>query len=175
MLLRDLVRQTWADAGVYDIRDARLQRFLQYVEGQRVECWPEIAGTFRRRFPEYFRVLVPPLVAVEDRALRIHLIASIDRDNKDDMAMLRSAVAQADPDRHRFELDALRKRDLLAETGGGKTPDTPDQDLKPGTDVAQTLDPTFGKRPDAGPITDQTLKPERPEKPPGGPTPKRGR
>lgn len=125
MFLRDLVRQTWADAGVYDIPDARLQRFLQYVEAQRVECWPQIAATFRRQFPDYARVLVPPLVEVEDRALRIHLIASVDRNNKDDMALLREAVARADPEQHRFELDALAKRGLLGGGGGKPDPDKP--------------------------------------------------
>lgn len=110
MLLRDLVRQTWADKGVYAVTDARLQEFLTYVDEHELDCWEELVAEFRKSYYDLFELVVPPLMAVDDTPLRLALIHSLDVRRRQESSLLRTFVGSADPEKHAVELKQARKK-----------------------------------------------------------------
>jgi hypothetical protein len=110
MLLRDLVKQTWADNGVYAMPDARLREFLTYVDEHDLDCWDELVAEFRTSYYDLFGRVVPPLMAVDDTTLRSALIHSLDVRRRQEASLLRAFVGSADPEKHALELEAARRK-----------------------------------------------------------------
>jgi len=110
MFIRDLVKQRWADVGLYRRKDARLQSFLKHVDDTPFECWEEYAALFRRDYYDLFDQVVPPLMATDDKLLRTMLLRYVDPAKPKELAMVREFVANADPVADRPELDVLIAR-----------------------------------------------------------------
>ena len=112
MLLRDRVRQVWADAGVFDVKDARVRAFLDHVEANPTACFPEFAVEFRRAYYDLFDVLIPPLLAADDQELMLHLIKVADTRRRKEVATLRAFAAKADAKIHKVALEEIKRLKL---------------------------------------------------------------
>lgn len=111
MHLRDLVKQRWADAGLYSRRNARLQSFLKHVEDTPSDCWNEYALVLRRDYADLYDLLIPPLMATDDKLLRVMLLRQADLSRPKELAIVRRFIARADPVADRPELNVLIARD----------------------------------------------------------------
>ena len=103
---KDLVKQLWQAAGLYQSRDAKLQEFLRRIDDPR-ECWPELVDACRRNYPEYIKQLVDPLVNAGDKLLRLNLIHAADVQKETEVELLRSYVKRSDPQADEIELRAV--------------------------------------------------------------------
>jgi hypothetical protein len=110
MHLRDLVKQRWAEAGLYARKNAHLQSFLKHVDGTPMECWDDYAVLFRRQYYDLFDQLIPPLLRADDKLLRIALIRQADFTQPKELKAARAFVRAADPVRDRPELNAILNR-----------------------------------------------------------------
>ena len=116
MYLRDLVRQSWANAGLYARKDAHLQGFLKRIDDtDMMECWADYVALFRRDYYDLFDVVVPPLVGAGDKLLLVALIHSFDLNQPKELAVVRALVRVADPVSDRAVLNAIlnRGRDVV--------------------------------------------------------------
>jgi hypothetical protein len=110
MHLRDLVRQRWADAGLYSRKDARLQSFLKHVDDTPMECLDDYAALFRREYYDLFDQLIPPLAGTNDKLLRVALIQQADFKKPKELDAVRAFLRYADPVTDRPELSAILNR-----------------------------------------------------------------
>ena len=111
MHIRDLVKQRWADAGLYARKNARLQSFLKHVEDTPSDCWDEYAAVLRRDYADLYDLLIPPLMTTDDKLLRVMLLRQVDVSQPKELAIVRDFVARADPVADRPELNVLIARD----------------------------------------------------------------
>jgi hypothetical protein len=137
MHLRDLVKQRWAEAGLYARKDARLQSFLKHVDNTPLECWDDYAAIFRRDYYDLLDQLLPPLVTADDKLLRVTLIRQADFTQPKEHEAALAFIRTADPVADRPELTALFTR---------------------GTDV---LKKAFLKRPELKEIVTPKVVPQR--------------
>jgi hypothetical protein len=110
MHLRDLVKQRWAQAGLYDRKDAHLRSFLKHIDSTPLECWDDYVVIFRRQYYDLFDQLIPPLISADDKLLRIALIRQADVTQPKELEALKAFVRAADPARDRPELTAILNR-----------------------------------------------------------------
>lgn len=110
MYLRDLVKNLWAQAGLYERKDARLQSFLKAVDSFPMECWDDFSSRFRQDYYDLFDQLIPPLAASHDQLLRVLLVRMADLDHPKELALAVHFVRHADPVANRPELSALLNR-----------------------------------------------------------------
>ncbi|MGC4072999.1 MAG: hypothetical protein QM760_10845 [Nibricoccus sp.] len=110
MYLRDLVKNLWAQAGLYERKDARLQSFLQSVDNFPLECWDDFSSRFRKDYYDLFDQLIPPLATSQDQLLRVLLIRMAELDQPKELALAVDFVRRADPVGNRPELNALLNR-----------------------------------------------------------------
>ena len=110
MHLRDLVMQRWAEAGLYERKDAHLKSFLKHVSDTPMECWTDYVALFRRDYYDLFDTLIPPLAAANDKLLRIALIRQVDFNQLKELGAVRAFVRSADPVGDRPELNAILNR-----------------------------------------------------------------
>jgi hypothetical protein len=110
MYLRDLVKNLWAQAGLYERKDARLQSFLKAVDSFPMECWDDFSSRFRQDYYDLFDQLIPPLAASHDQLLHVLLIRMAQLDRPNELAMAVDFVRRADPVANRPEINALLHR-----------------------------------------------------------------
>ena len=110
MYLRDLVKSLWAQAGLYERKDAKLQSFLKAVDTFPLECWDDFGARFRSEYYDLFDQLIPPLAASSDRLLHVLLIRMADLKQPKEMKLAVDFVQRADPAADRAELNALLHR-----------------------------------------------------------------
>jgi hypothetical protein len=110
MHLRDLVKQRWAEAGLYARKDARLQSFLKHIDNTPLECWDDYAALFRRDYYDLLDQLLPPLVSANDKLLHVTLIRQADFTQPKELEAARKFIRTADPVADRPELTALLNR-----------------------------------------------------------------
>ncbi len=110
MYLRDMVKNLWAQAGLYDRKDAKLQSFLKAVDTFPLECWDDFGARFRSDYYDLFDQLIPPLAASPDRLLHVLLIRMADLKQPKEMTLAVDFVRRADPKVDSAELSALLHR-----------------------------------------------------------------
>ena len=109
MHIRDLVKQKWADEGLYASKKAKIQAFLRYIEDNPLECWDEYVKQFRDHYYDLFDELVPPLMKTHDKLLRMILIRNVDLAKPNELKLLKEYVKKADPKEDEPELLAIAK------------------------------------------------------------------
>src|SRR5258705_11402882 len=107
MYQRDLVRKAWADAGLYDTKDAKLQEFLKHVDDKPLDCWPELVELVRTQYPEYLEKLVTPIWNIEDKLLRLNLIRKADLSQPEEKKIAQKFLRQLRPEANTLELQAV--------------------------------------------------------------------
>lgn len=128
MYQRDLVRKAWADAGLYDTKDIKLQQFLKHVEETPLDCWPELVELVRTQYPEYLDRLVTPIWNTGDKLLRLNLIRNAEPSQPDERKMVQKLVRQLRPETDTVELQAIIREapvEILAQLANKKS--IPDQ------------------------------------------------
>lgn len=97
MHIRDLVKQKWADEGLYASKKAKVQAFLKYIEDKPLECWDEYVKEFRDHYYNLFDELVPPLMKTRDKLLRLIIIRNVDLSKPKEVKLIKEFVKKADP------------------------------------------------------------------------------
>jgi len=103
---RDLVRKAWAEAGLYDTKDAKLKQFLKHVDDTPLDCWPELIELARTKYPEYLEKLVTPIWNIGDKLLRLNLIRNSELTQPNEKKLARKLARQLRPERDVLELRA---------------------------------------------------------------------
>ena len=109
MHIRDLVKQKWADEGLYASKKAKIQAFLRYIEDNPLECWDEYVKKFREHYYDLFNDIIPPLLKTQDKLLRMILIRNADLSKPKELKLLKEYVKKADPKEDEPELLAIAK------------------------------------------------------------------
>lgn len=109
MHLRDLIKQRWADEGLYVSKKARLQAFLKYIDDNSLECWDECVKEFRDNYYDLFDELIPPLMKTRDKLLHLILIRNMDLSKPKEVKLLKGFIKQAEPIEDEPELLAIAK------------------------------------------------------------------
>lgn len=104
---RDLVKRAWADAGLYETKDAKLRQFLEHVDAAGTDCWPELIAECRARYPEYKAALVAPLWKAGDKLVRLNVIRAVDVGQEDEVAIVHDFVKRSHPEQDEHELRAV--------------------------------------------------------------------
>jgi len=104
---RDLVRKAWAEAGLYDTKDAKLQQFLKHIDKTPLDCWPELVELVRTQYPEYLEELVMPLWEVGDKLLRLNLLRNAELSQPAEKNIAQKLVRQLHPKTDLIELRAV--------------------------------------------------------------------
>jgi hypothetical protein len=111
MYQKDLIRNVWKSAGLYDENDSKLQQFLKLLDDPN-QCWKEMTDTCRRSFASYKAKLVQPILDSGDKLTHLILIRSASESNDDEMALIEGYVASSDPKRDVVELRAVALRNI---------------------------------------------------------------
>jgi len=90
-------------------KDQKLLAFLQHVDTVPGDCWPELVGELRERYPEYKTQLVVPLWKTGDKMLRLNVIRSIDVNRDDERQLLQKLIRQSHWEEDALELQAVRR------------------------------------------------------------------
>lgn len=110
MHIRDLAKQRWREAGLYDSKKAKLRAFLKYVDHHPEQCLDEYEKEFRENYYDLFDDLIPPLFDTDDKLLRILLINRIDVKKRKERNLLKEFVKTANAIEDERELIAIAKR-----------------------------------------------------------------
>jgi len=110
MHIRELVKRTWQDAGLYKTRNQKLQTFLKYFDEHPELCWDDLIQEFRTHHYDLFDDLIPPLLKVNDKLLRLTLIRKADLKRSQELNLLNQFVKQASPLNDELELAAIAQR-----------------------------------------------------------------
>jgi hypothetical protein len=109
MYQKDLVRDAWKTAGLYDENDAKLQQFLQLLDDP-AQCWSELIVTCRRNFADYKAKLVQPIMSSSDTL--VHLMVIRAADGADELALLEQYISGSDPTRDEVELKTIAVKNV---------------------------------------------------------------
>ncbi len=109
MHIRDLVKQRWAEEGLYASKKAKIKAFLKYVDDNPLECWDEYVKQFRDHYYDLFDELVPPLMKTHDKLLRMILIRNAHLSKPKELKLLKQFVKESDPKKDETELLAIAK------------------------------------------------------------------
>jgi len=109
MYQKDLVRNAWKSAGLYDENDPKLQQFLQLLDDP-AQCWSELIETCRRNYAAYKAKLVQPILDSRDRL--VHLMVIRAADGADELALLEQYISGSDPTRDEVELKTIALKNV---------------------------------------------------------------
>lgn len=109
MHIRDLAKQKWREAGLYDSRKAKVRAFLKHVDDHPDKCWDEWVQEFRDHYYDLFKDLIPPLLYTDDKLLRLTLIRKADLRKRRELNLLKKFVREADPVKDEPELSVIAK------------------------------------------------------------------
>jgi hypothetical protein len=112
---KNLVKQAWQAAGLYQSKDAKLQQFLKLIDGP-LACWPELVDECRRNYAKYKTRLAQPIINTGDTLLRLNLVRVIDAQYDDEVQLLRTLIQQSDPQKDEPELKAVALKNVPALT-----------------------------------------------------------
>jgi len=107
MFQRNVAKQRWVAAKLYQAPDAHLKAFLDYADTNPAACWDDLAAQFRKDYYDLFDRIVPPLAASSDRALRVQLFVHLDPKQPKELALMRDFIRSADPAADQPELRAI--------------------------------------------------------------------
>lgn len=123
MYQKDLVRQLWANAGLYASKDATLRAFLRHFDETSTDCWPELVEECRLRYSKYMQILADPLWASGDKLVRLNLLRFGDPARSDELRILSRFVGSCEPSKDLLELRAAlhtRHRRIVREVARKK-------------------------------------------------------
>ncbi len=109
MYQKDLIRNAWKSAGLYDENDAKLQQFLQLLDDP-AQCWSELIATCRQSYADYKAKLVPPIMETPDTMVHLILIRAVD--GPDELALLEQYISATDPARDEVELKTIALKNV---------------------------------------------------------------
>jgi hypothetical protein len=167
MYQKDLVRNAWKSAGLYDQNDAKLQQFLQLLDDP-AQCWSELIVTCRRNFADYKAKLVQPLMDSSDTL--VHLMVIRAADGADELALLEQYISGSDPTRDEVELKTIALKNVpRLNRALAKKPNL----TKPVSDALASPSATrrTARRPRPAPPTPAPPAPAPPAPAPGSPAP----
>jgi hypothetical protein len=101
------MRKLWREAGLYASRKAGVQAFLAHLDEQPNLSWEEGVQEFRAHHYEVFSDVVPPLMASNDKLLRLALIRSADPAQRKELNLLKKFIQESDPMQDEPELSAI--------------------------------------------------------------------
>jgi hypothetical protein len=104
MYQKDLVRDAWKSAGLYQEDDPKLRQFLDLIE-EPAHCWAELVAACRRDFAAYKAKVVQPILDSGDTLVRLMVIRAASE--ADELELLERYVAASDPARDEAELRAI--------------------------------------------------------------------
>jgi hypothetical protein len=104
MYQKDLVRDAWKSAGLYEEDDPMLRQFLDLLE-EPAHCWDELVAACRRDFAAYKAKVVQPILDSGDTLVRLNVIRAASED--DEFELLERYVAASDPALDEAELRAI--------------------------------------------------------------------
>jgi hypothetical protein len=107
MYQRERVKQAWEDAGLYRSRNRTVRAFLQHVDRQPEECWPELAERLRTDFPGIIQEIALPIWKTGDKLLRLNLIRMVDPERREEEELAVRVVKAMDPQTDEPELRAI--------------------------------------------------------------------
>jgi hypothetical protein len=111
MYQKDLIRNLWKSAGLYDENDLQLQQFLKSLDDP-TQCWKEMTEACRRSFAPYKAKLAQPILDSDDKLVHLNLIRIASVSNEDEMDLIERYVAASDPKRDHVELRAVALRNI---------------------------------------------------------------
>jgi hypothetical protein len=111
MYQKDLIRNAWKAAGLYDENDSKLQQFLQMLDDP-TQCWKELTDACRRSYAAYKAKLVQPIAGTGDKLVHLLLIRTAAESNDDEMVLLEQYIASSDPVRDQVELKAVALKNI---------------------------------------------------------------
>lgn len=106
---KQLVRDAWRSAGLYDDGDERLRQFLDRLDEPHM-CWPEMTRLLRRSFAEYKARVVAPLLAQGDTLTRLVVLRALADADDDEARLVERFVSASDAARDEVELLAIAER-----------------------------------------------------------------
>ncbi|GHO83205.1 hypothetical protein [Dictyobacter formicarum] len=106
---RQMVRQAWLEAGLYNLNDPRLQSFLQHFEHTIHGCWPDLCPLVRERYAEYKEQLLTPIWDTGQKMLRLSVIQSLAPDHNDELEIFQRIIQRPDVNGNPWELEALMR------------------------------------------------------------------
>jgi len=104
MYQRDLVRDAWKSAGLYDESDPKLQQFLALLDDP-TQCWEELTQACRRNYADYKAKIVQPILDSSDTLVHLMVIRAATGD--DELALLKQYISKSDPVQDETELKAI--------------------------------------------------------------------
>ena len=124
MYQKDLVRDAWKSAGLYDEDDPKLRQFLDLLEDP-VHCWAELIAACRTEFAAYKARVVQPILASGDTL--VHLMVIRAASEADELDLIERYITASDPAREEAELRAiaLKRVPRLSDALSGKAGLTP--------------------------------------------------
>jgi hypothetical protein len=110
MHTRDYVKAVFANEGLYCVKNAKMKEFLDSIDKQKADCWPEFIKQFREQYYDLFDDVIPPLLYGKDRLVRSIIIRAIDTEQKKEMNIAKEFVRKADGVTHEKDLLALTSK-----------------------------------------------------------------
>lgn len=123
MYQKDLVRDAWKSAGLYDEDDPKLRQFLDLLEDP-AQCWAELIAACRRDFAAYKARVVQPILDSGDTLVRLMVIRAASE--ADELDLIERYISASDPAHDEAELKAIALKGVPRLSGAlsGK-PDLP--------------------------------------------------
>lgn len=109
MHIRELMRQRWAEEGLYASKKSKLRAFLAYIDEHPEHSCEQYIQTFREQYYDLLGEIVPPLLATNDKLLRLMLIRNADVTRPKELKLLKEVAQTADPTADEPELLALAR------------------------------------------------------------------
>ncbi len=106
---RDIVKQAWLEAGLYDSPDPALQDFLQHFERSLHGCWPDLWPLVRERYTQYKEQLLTPIWDTGEKMLRLGIILALAPDRADELELFQRLARRPDPSDKPWESEALMR------------------------------------------------------------------
>ncbi len=110
---KDLIRNAWKAAGLYDEKDSRLMQFLKLLD-EPAQCWPGMIDACRRNYAAYKAKVVQPILGTADKLVHLSLIRAALPTSDDEIELLQSYVTSSDPVRDEIELKAIALKNVPA-------------------------------------------------------------
>jgi hypothetical protein len=104
MYQKDLIRDAWISAGLYDDDDPKLRQFLDLLDDP-TQCWPELIQACRRDFAAYKAKVAQPILDSSDTL--VHLMVIRAAAETDELDLLEQYISTSDPARAETELKAI--------------------------------------------------------------------
>lgn len=93
---RELAREAWRQAGLFETRESDLRAFLDYFEKEVGGCWPDLAEEVRATCPRHKQTLAIPLWQTGDPLIRMNLLNTANLSLRDERRLVERLVGRID-------------------------------------------------------------------------------